>query len=186
MGRKLMGLLRLAAAACLAVGAVFLVVAFTMPGEPASGRQVGTAQSAAPTSPSRPSYLAAVPKTTPELFPAQDEQPYVSVADASADAQLKLGTPGKPAVPDANAMLISASGLNIRAEPSSQSPSLFVLTYGTKVEAGDESGGWVEITDPQGRNGWAYSKYLAKPGELTGPTDQPSSSSTVAVNNFGE
>jgi hypothetical protein len=171
MGRKLMGALRVASVAVVTAGAAFGVIAFTMPGDQVSGTQSIATEIAPTPIPERPSYLANVPKaggTTARLFVA--DTPDVATTGA---AQLKIGktASAKPAEAADDAFTISASALNIRAEPSSQSASLFVLAYGTKVQVAEREGGWAQVTDPNGRVGWAYSKYLAKSGDMGNPSE---------------
>jgi hypothetical protein len=172
MGRKWMGVARYALVAVVAVGIAFVGVAFIMPGEPISGTQSIAASVTPVTTPDRPSYLADVPSTSPYIL--EGEAPDVTTVPTVPQAQLKIAATATARSTDAdpNAYLISASALNIREQPTSQSASLFVLERGTAVEVADTEGNWAQITDTEGRTGWAFLKFLARPGELPAePTD---------------
>lgn len=56
---------------------------------------------------------------------------------------------------------VKGQGVNVRSGPSSSSGKLFALRGGTKVTVTDEDRGWLKVTDPDGRTGWAYQQFLS-------------------------
>ena len=56
---------------------------------------------------------------------------------------------------------VKGQGVNVRSGPSSSSGKLFALRGGTKVTVSDENRGWLKVTDPDGRTGWAYQQFLS-------------------------
>jgi SH3-like domain-containing protein len=55
---------------------------------------------------------------------------------------------------------VLGQGVNVRSGPSSSSGKLFALRGGVKVTVSSEDGGWLKVTDPDGRTGWAYQQFL--------------------------
>ncbi len=88
--------------------------------------------------------LAALPQETQQT--AANPEPTASVEPApAATAQRTVG--GK--------------GVTVRSGPSNGSSRLFALTSGTKVSVTGNDKGWLKVTDPDGRTGWAYSGLFA-------------------------
>jgi SH3-like domain-containing protein len=55
---------------------------------------------------------------------------------------------------------IGSSAVNVRAAPSKTSAKIGLLSAGTPVRVGENSGGWVHVWY-DGGDGWVYSTYLA-------------------------
>jgi SH3-like domain-containing protein len=58
--------------------------------------------------------------------------------------------------------IILDSTVDILSAPSSGSSQLFVLHEGTKVKIKDQTEGWLEISLPNGNQGWIVIKSVAK------------------------
>lgn len=104
--------------------------------------------------PLRPSYVVRYPP--PVSAPPRKPQP----AQVSLSV-LPVATAEPPAPETAKERLyVTAGGLNVRAGPSSGSPQLATLPFGTKVEVLDADGNWLEVTAGDVR-GWVFAKYLS-------------------------
>ena len=57
-------------------------------------------------------------------------------------------------------MIVGGGGVTVRSGPSRGRGQLFNLAAGEKVTVTARQRGWVQITDSQGRQGWAYSSLL--------------------------
>ena len=91
-----------------------------------------------------PVEVAEPAATEPEPAAAVAEAP---VSDASASA---TGT-------------IKGKGANVRSSPAKGgSEVLFALNGGAKVTVGENSKGWLKVTDEKGRSGWIYKDYVAQ------------------------
>lgn len=141
-----------AAAASLAV----IALVGLQPRAP-SGEMVAAAQAeAAPeaTGPLRPSYVVRYPP------PVSDAPSKPQPAQVSLSVQ-PLATPEPPAPGTAREKLYVAAGaLNVRAGPSSGSPQLAALPFGTKVEVLGSDGNWLEVNAGD-VHGWVFAKYLS-------------------------
>ena len=80
---------------------------------------------------------------------------------ASADP-VPLAAPStpRPAASSGTAMIVGGGGVTVRSGPSRGRGQLFNLAAGEKVTVTARQRGWVQITDSQGRQGWAYSSLL--------------------------
>lgn len=66
-----------------------------------------------------------------------------------------------PPASSSDVRTVKGQGVNVRSGPSSSSGKMFALRGGTKVTVTDTNRGWLKITDPNGRTGWAYQQYLS-------------------------
>jgi hypothetical protein len=127
---------------------------------------------AAPAAPSGAAAPAASAPAPAAMAPAPDAK---SIASVSTDtAPVPMAPPAKEAkakvasvektspAPSGAQMKVGGSGVSVRAGPSKSKSVLFNLAAGQKVTVGSRQRGWVQITDAQGRSGWAYSDYLRK------------------------
>lgn len=90
-------------------------------------------------------------------LPGADALPREAVAEAAeADA-----APAAPAAAAGDVRTVRGQGVNVRATASGSGEKLFALTGGTEVRVTEDQRGWLKITDPQGRSGWVYSRYLS-------------------------
>ena len=48
----------------------------------------------------------------------------------------------------------------MRAAPGKSGKVLFVLGAGEVVKLGENSKGWIKVTDDQGRSGWVYKTFI--------------------------
>lgn len=75
---------------------------------------------------------------------------------------LAANTPDVAAVPsaaEAERLVITAQSLNVRSGPDQTNPAAFSLGSGSIVDVLGRAPGWVEIRDPQGRQGWVAEQY---------------------------
>lgn len=81
----------------------------------------------------------------------------------AAEGQVAAVAPEAEPAPQAAAAsdvrTVRGQGVNVRANPSGD--RLFALAGGTEVRVTGTERGWVRITDPQGRSGWVYARYLS-------------------------
>lgn len=105
--------------------------------------------------PLRPSYVVRYAPPVTEA-PRKPEPAQVSLSVQP------LATPeaATPPAPVREKLYVTAGALNVRAGPSSGSPQVAALPFGTKVEVLDTDGNWLEVTagDVQG---WVFAKYLS-------------------------
>jgi uncharacterized protein YgiM (DUF1202 family) len=97
--------------------------------------------------------LASLPASPPEDI----EVAAVASAPEPAPARAE---PAPQQAASSDTRTVKGQGVNVRSGPSSSNGKLFALTAGTKVSVVDTQRGWLKITDPKGRTGWAYSTYL--------------------------
>ncbi|SFZ85380.1 SH3 domain-containing protein [Devosia enhydra] len=107
----------------------------------------------------RQSYAMPLPDRKAADFNVARATPAVVEARASV-MQAALPAPAaevaaKPSRPHR----IVASSLNIRSRPG-QGGTLFSLPRGSVVDVAEVQGNWLRITAPDGRSGWAFSRYL--------------------------
>lgn len=107
---------------------------------------------------------------------AAGPQPATAVASVAPDdaAPVPMGPPSKAVqakaaevakdepAHDGSHMKVGGSGVSVRAGPSKSKSVLFNLAAGQKVTVGARQRGWLQVTDAQGRSGWAYSELLRK------------------------
>jgi cytoskeletal protein RodZ len=110
-----------------------------------------------------PQAAAAPPKPVTEPAPVATPAPV-----APKKVQLAARDPAPPArpaqaAPKSGVLLVSGQGVTVRSGPSKASSALFALAGGQKVTITSNQKGWLQIVDAQGRTGWAYSTFLAKP-----------------------
>lgn len=92
-----------------------------------------------------------------ELTPPAATVP-VPVEPAAAAIPGDLTLPGR----------IGGSAVNLRAEPTTASSALTVLTPGLSVTLGDRQGGWVHVQSGD-QVGWVYSSYIEGMGRPATP-----------------
>jgi uncharacterized protein YraI len=80
-------------------------------------------------------------------------------APEAGDIQVAAATEA-PSSPSGDVRTVKGQGVNVRSGPSSSNGKLFALRGGTKVTVTEENRGWLKVTDPEGRTGWAYEDYL--------------------------
>lgn len=104
--------------------------------------------------PLRPSYVVRYPPPAAKV-PGKPQPAQVSLA-------VQPAATAEPAASETRRekRYVTAGALNVRAGPSSGSPQLAALPFGTKVEVLDSNGNWLEVIagDIQG---WAFAKYLS-------------------------
>jgi len=113
--------------------------------------------------------VAAEPQGATSLASVSTDNPPVPMGPQSKAVQAKATEVAKADVPKADAaahagshMKVGGSGVSVRAGPSKSKSVLFNLAAGQKVTVGARQRGWLQITDAQGRSGWAYSDFLRK------------------------
>jgi SH3-like domain-containing protein len=97
--------------------------------------------------------LASLPAPPPEDVEVAAVAPEPEPAPARAEPAPQRAASG-------DTRTVKGQGVNVRSGPSSSNGKLFALTGGTEVTVVDTQRGWLKITDPKGRTGWAYSSYL--------------------------
>ena len=116
------------------------------------------AQAYANTSPSSAELspaIAAVTRISAGEEPVSSAEP--PAADpAPAKAAVKTASTG----PTGKTGTIAGSGSNVRAAPGKSGKVLFVLGAGEVVKLGENSKGWIKVTDDQGRSGWVYKTFI--------------------------
>lgn len=55
---------------------------------------------------------------------------------------------------------IAGAGVNVRSGPGKSNQTLFALAGGEKVKIGENSRGWLKVTDDRGRTGWVYKTFV--------------------------
>jgi hypothetical protein len=137
------------------------------------GQPVGVAPAAA-AAPSTSKTTAKVATAGPFRQIAAAPRIAASGAHASAPSTpAEAILPGKTAVatelavdpPKANSRtaVVKNSGANVRSSPSKgKSRVLFALPGGTTVTIGENSHGWLKVTDSRGRTGWVYQDLLVR------------------------
>jgi SH3-like domain-containing protein len=89
------------------------------------------------------------PATTPE------PQQVAVAAEAEPEA-----APKKKQVASGDVRTVKGTGVNVRSGPSTSSGKLFALAAGVPVTVLENQRGWLKVTDPEGRTGWAYSSFI--------------------------
>lgn len=97
---------------------------------------------------------SALPEPSPEMV-AEIPEPQAAPKPA---AQPETKAPAQ--VASADTRTVKGQGVNVRSGPSSSSGKLFALVGGTEVTVLDNEKGWLKVTDPKGRTGWAYKDYI--------------------------
>jgi uncharacterized protein YgiM (DUF1202 family) len=77
----------------------------------------------------------------------------VMAAAATTDADVEPAANARPHT-------ITASSLNVRSRPGNGGQTIFSLPRGSVVTVADVDGNWLQVTSPDGRSGWAFSRYL--------------------------
>jgi hypothetical protein len=111
-----------------------------------------------PQTPAADPAATAAPATEPAAAPA----PAVAATIAPADPVPMDPPVARPATDD-SIRIVGGGGVTVRSGPSRSRAKMFALGPGEKVTVTGTQRGWVAIVDAQGRRGWAYSSYLAKP-----------------------
>ena len=107
----------------------------------------------------RPSYAVALPERRASDFNVARSTPAV-VQPRAAVIQAAAPSPSaKVAAKPSRPHRIVASSLNIRSRPG-QGGTLFSLPRDSVVDVAEVQGNWLRITAPDGRSGWAFSRYL--------------------------
>lgn len=104
--------------------------------------------------PLRPSYVVRYPPPVAKLPGKPPPQPVSLSVQPVAPAE-----PSAPG-PAREKLYVTAGALNVRAGPSSGSPQLAALPFGTKVEVLAIDGNWLQVVAGDVR-GWAFAKYLS-------------------------
>ncbi|HWA18190.1 MAG TPA: SH3 domain-containing protein [Devosia sp.] len=66
------------------------------------------------------------------------------------------------APPPADTAKVLGQGVTVRSGPGKSNGALFALAGGTSVTVLENQKGWLKITDPKGRTGWAYKDFLSR------------------------
>lgn len=82
-------------------------------------------------------------------------------APEAGDVAVASAVAVTPPASSGDVRTVKGQGVNVRSGPSSSSGKMFALRGGTKVTVTDTNRGWLKITDPNGRTGWAYQQYLS-------------------------
>jgi hypothetical protein len=106
--------------------------------------------------------LVAPTITTPDVTTLQTTSPAVPAA-APVIAVVA------PTPPPADYRFTTASGLNMRAEPSVDAALVASLQKGTRVAVIEASGRWLQVTTDDGRSGWLSSNFVTAPAIVTTP-----------------
>jgi uncharacterized protein YgiM (DUF1202 family) len=75
--------------------------------------------------------------------------------------EVAVATVTDVAPPAANTATVLGQGVTVRSGPGKSNAALFALTGGTSVTVLENQKGWLRITDPKGRTGWAYKDFLS-------------------------
>lgn len=75
--------------------------------------------------------------------------------------EVAVATVTDVAPPAANIATVLGQGVTVRSGPGKSNGALFALTAGTRVTVLQNQRGWLKITDPKGRTGWAYKDFLS-------------------------
>lgn len=102
-----------------------------------------------------------LPATVRQSAAAQAIDTAASGGEADTQSTLGYASPAVASETDTGSVRVGDSAINVRVGPSSSAERLFVLEAGTDVSVSERSGGWVLLTDAQGREGWADSSNLA-------------------------
>ncbi|WP_010273366.1 N-acetylmuramoyl-L-alanine amidase [Paenibacillus senegalensis] len=94
----------------------------------------------------------------PEAPPADDPS---NDNEAAADLQSKAG-------------IVSANGLRLRQEPNLEAKIITLLAESTVVKVNNEAGDWLQVTTPEGQDGWVAKQYIALEGQKAEATDSQS------------
>jgi SH3-like domain-containing protein len=110
-----------------------------------------------------------LPDRDPPARPAPEPEPenFQTAALTSPAVEPPAIDPGLR--PDA----IGPSAVNLRAGPSTSTATVTVLQPGQAVHTGSTDSGWVEVTLPDGTNGWVFSRYLASVIAAAPPEPEP-------------
>lgn len=112
--------------------------------------------SATPTQPPASSPAYRPPAAIPDPTPTQPIEPEVSLAAfPGADRQIGF-TP-----PQGLIRYVSATSLNVRANPSTTGERITSVSHGERLEVLETKGDWVSVRTPAGRQGWVHGDYLA-------------------------
>lgn len=82
-------------------------------------------------------------------------------APEAGDVAVASAVAVTPPASSGDVRTVKGQGVNVRSGPSSSSGKMFALRGGTKVTVTDTNRGWLKITDPNGRTGWAYQQFLS-------------------------
>jgi uncharacterized protein YgiM (DUF1202 family) len=75
---------------------------------------------------------------------------------------------------------VGATAVNVRAGPSKQTQSLFVLQPGAAIAVAEADGDWVRVIMPGGESGWVFSRYLTGAPAPAGAADAATVTETAA------
>jgi len=100
--------------------------------------------------------IEAVTRVSAGEEPVASAEPPPAAKPAPAKADLKTASTG----PTGKTGTIAGSGSNVRAAPGKSGKVLFVLGAGEVVKLGENSKGWIKVTDDQGRSGWVYKTFI--------------------------
>lgn len=149
-------------------GALLLIAAIIPADLTAGAHALNSMPTRAPAVTEQPAIAATVP--APAVVTNVSVQAPAKIVTASLDQ-----TPKEPWLPNGawevdtlpagvvppgtQTQRIGSIAVNIRAEPSSNSARLGVLTAGTVVQVAETSDGWVHVY-ADGQSGWIYSSYI--------------------------
>ena len=100
---------------------------------------------------------------TPDVTTLQTSAPAISAAVVAPVVAIVSPTP-----PPADYRFTTASGLNMRTEPSVDAALVVSLQKGSRVAVTQTSGRWLEVTTDDGRSGWLSSNFVTAPA-ITAP-----------------
>lgn len=148
------------------------VIRNSLPLAPEAAQQVATAVPPS-TLPSQSPAVEAVASIDPVSSEPAVEMAYAAPVEVAKETPsepetataVEAAPPGEATATTSSAStgVIKGKGANVRSLPAKGgSEVLFALNGGARVTIGENSKGWLKITDEKGRSGWIYKDYVTQ------------------------